>query len=504
MNKVTRIILATGFILAFMAILFFLSRMQKETLRASLPVSGRLIDLSTEKVAVLPDSPGSERSSRAKVSPEWGELILDALDLNLDEDEELEQAIVYKDSNSGRRNLSILIADYQPLTGSYVRTWKSETRATKTNAFIVQPRDLIHDGSIELLCFGLDEENQQTLDVFRRIPRRSAYARIFSAAGVDIAIEDVTDSASITVFETLENGASALDRRKTSFEWDARKGNYVATNQVIVPGADVEQIFLGNTLSGNTSEFEAYLSGLWVQSDGLGAEETALYFDTSARKIIISDSRNQEEWHWSESNASASGLYASIVNASLPELLQLLNIELIGIDKIKVRATSQQSIRFSTRENWNGVFQRFSELKQKSAIPSIQPVPRGQGMIVPLQASNGSVYLTEKALYGTYALQDGISIEFSASGFVKSDGKAVVLERGSFCFFKSGSSVILEMVSLTEDGRSEKKNDYFLELRHENTKQQLVLKPALMAEGTVSLSYKPDLILELVLAQGSK
>ena len=504
MKRIIRLILAAGFILAFTAILLFLSRMQKENIRASLPVSGRLVDLSTGSVALSQQNPGAEKSSRAKVSPEWGELILDALDLNLDDDEELEQVIVVRDSDSGRRNISVVIADFQPLTGSYFRTWKSATRATKPNAFIVQPRDLLHDGTIELLCFGLDDENGQTLDVFRKIPNRSAYVNVLSVAGVDIAIEEESDNAAITVYQALEDGAAALDRKKSSFAWDSRRGKYALSGEIIVPGAAIEQLFLGDTLSGKTSDFEAYLEGLWLLSDSGGAGATALSFDAARRKITISDSLDQEEWDWSESNASRSGLYASIANSSLPELIQLLSIELIGMDKIKVRATSQQSVRFSTRENWNGVFKRFSGLQSTGPLPSIRPVSDGQGIIAPIQGSSGSAYITEKSIYGKFASSEGFNIEFSSSGFEQSDPKGLSLERGSYHFFMMDSWVILELVSLSEDGRSESRKDYVFELRQTGGEDSLVLKPALMTKGKVSLSYKPDIVLKRRKDQGTR
>jgi hypothetical protein len=504
MKRIIRLILAVGFILAFIAILLFLSRMQKENIRASLPVSGRLIDLSTKSVAPARQNPGAGKSTRAKASPEWGELILDALDLNLDEDEELEQVIVVKDSDSGRRTISVVIADFQPVTGSYFRTWKSATRATKSNAFIVQPRDLLHDGTIELLCFGLDDENRQTLDVFRKIPKRSTYVNVFSAAGVDIAIEEESDSASITVYQSLENGAAAQDRKKSSFAWDSRRGKYTLRSETIVPGAAIEQLFLGDTLSGKTSDFETYLNGLWLLSDSGGAGATALSFDAERRKITISDSRDQEEWDWSESNASRSGLYASISNSSLPELIQLLNIELIGMDKIKVRATSQQSVRFSTRENWNGEFRRYSGIQSIGPQPSIRPIPGGQGIIAPIQDSSGSAYITEKAIYGKYGNSEGLGLEFSQAGFEQSDPKTGASERGSYHFFVSDSSVILELVSLAADGRTESRKDYIFELRQAGNEHNIVLKPASMAEGKVSLIYKPDMVLARLKDQGSK
>lgn len=504
MKKTIQVILAVGFVLAFIAILLFLSRMQKENIRASLPVSGRLIDLSSVQEAPSSIAAGVGKTSRAKVSPEWGELILDALDLNLDEDEELEQVIVVRQSDSSVRNISIVVADFQPVTGSYFRTWKSETRATKTNAFIVQPRDLLHEGSTELLCFGLDDENRQTLDVFRKIPKRSGYVEIISAAGVDIAIEDEAERSSITVYEALENGSSRLDRKKTLFAWDSRRSKYTARSEVVVPGAAVEQLFLGDTLSGKASDFETYLQGLWLQSDAKVNTEIAIHFDRLNRKLTISDGGDIQEWNWSESNASKAGIYASIANSSLPELIQLLNIELIGMDKIRVRATSQQSVRFATRENWNGVFRRFSDTPARGPEPTLLPLASDQGIVVPLQGQSGSMYLTRTSLYGEYKSTDGMIWKFSSTGFIQSAKNDEIIVRGTYHFFHSGPNVILETVEVSKDGRTHNKTDYIFEVRRDKTVEYFVLKSAKMANGKVKQSFKPDILLSRIDLQGSR
>ncbi len=488
--------------LAFTAILFFLSVMQKESVRASLPVSGRLVDLSSAQEAPSNAAPNTEKASRAKVSPEWGELILDALDMNLDEDEELEQVIVVRRSDSGDRRISVIVADFQPVTGSYFRTWKAETQATKSNAFIVQPRDMLNAGSTELLCFGLDDENRQTLDVFRKLPKRPGYVNIFSAAGVDVAIEDEPDSASITIFESLQDSASQLDRKKTVYAWDTRRSTYAARSVVLVPSAAVEQRFLGDTLSGNASDFESYLQGLWVQADAGNSGEIAIHFDNSNRRLTISDSGELQEWNWSESNASQAGIYASITNASLSELIQLLNIELIGMDKIRVRATSQQSVRFATRENWNGVFRRFSDLPSSGPQPAILPFARGESIVLPLQGLTGSTYLSLESFLGSYAAHDGSTWEFSSTDYALKAGGTVV--QGTYHFFRSGSNVILETVGVSKDGRTQTRMDYFIEARRDGAAYHLVLKPARMAEGRAVPSYKPDIILTRSADQGSR
>ncbi|HWP69314.1 MAG TPA: hypothetical protein VN437_08425, partial [Rectinemataceae bacterium] len=253
MKRVIQAILIVAFILAFGLFIYFFARMRQENLQASLPVAGRMVDLGTSVGSENHGETSSPAKNRAKISPEWGETFLDTLDMNLDEDEDLEQVIVTKNSLAESAKISIVIADFQPATGSYYRLWKGETLASKPNAFVVQPRDLINDGSAELLCFGIDDSNYQTLTVFKRASQgSSAYTRIFAATGLNIAVVEQADDASrgsavINVFESAAGGASPLDQKKTSYAWNPSRKAYSKEAEIFVPGANIERLFI-NTI----------------------------------------------------------------------------------------------------------------------------------------------------------------------------------------------------------------------------------------------------------------
>ena len=96
MKRAIQAILIAAFILTFGLFIYFFAKLRQENLDASLPVAGRIADLSTTEG--LPGSAGGENraSQRSKINPEWGETFLDAIDMNLDEDEDLEQVLIVK------------------------------------------------------------------------------------------------------------------------------------------------------------------------------------------------------------------------------------------------------------------------------------------------------------------------------------------------------------------------------------------------------------------------
>ncbi|MFA6366684.1 MAG: hypothetical protein WCX13_05805, partial [Candidatus Hydrogenedentales bacterium] len=195
MKRVIQAILIVAFILAFGLFIYFFARMRQENLAATLPVAGRVVEIEALSNKAGEAGEKSTAAQRSKINLEWGETLLDVIDMNLDDDEDLEQILIVKPANTQDGRISIVVADFQPNSSSYFRLWKGETLATKPNAVVVQPKDLLADGSVDLLCYGIDENNRQTLTVFKRISARSnPYYTVFSESGLSISFEEPAET----------------------------------------------------------------------------------------------------------------------------------------------------------------------------------------------------------------------------------------------------------------------------------------------------------------------
>lgn len=501
MKRVIQAILIVAFILAFGFFIYFFARMRQENLQASLPVAGRMVDLGTSAGSGSQGKASASAKNRAKISPEWDETFLDTLDMNLDEDEDLEQVIVVKHSLAESAKISILIADFQPATGSYFRLWKGETLAAKPNAFVVQPRDLLGDGSVELLCFGIDDSNYQTLTVFRRAPRGSAaYVSIFAATGLTIAVEDQPDdtsrkSAAISVFEPAAGGDSPLDQKKAIYAWNPARNAYRQESETFVPGAKIEQLFINKIATGRAGDFESYLDGLWIKEAAAQNPSVLLYFDAKRRQITIHSNQEKQEWDWSDSNAAFAGIYASISNSAVPEMLRLLNVELVGVDRVKVGAIAQQIVKFAMREDWNGVYRRFAGSNSLSPASALEPAPIDKAFDVSIAGSELRRSLLLQDFEGYYRTEEGLSIELKAGNFLMEEGGKT--RRGNFSFFQFGGQTILDLGLIDEKNIPSGRLSYIVSVRtaKDNGIGTMVLKPARILSDRAQSLYRPDIVL---------
>jgi len=501
MKRAIKVISSLAFLLAFVFFIFFFGRMRQDNLKASLPVAGRIVELTSTPAD--PDAPGdlNVAPQRAKINPEWNETFLDAIDMNLDDDEELEQVLTVKPSVSNNGKISIVIADFQPNTGSYFRLWKGETLAAKPNAIVVQPRDLLGDGSLELLCFGIDEANRQTLTVFKRLGAgQEAYYSVFSESGISINVNDTSDEslASIDVFKNALDGSSPLDQTKIVYSWGKEK--FEPGTESFIPGVNIEQALMSRILTGQAEDFELYLDGLWIKEiEGIG-QPTALYFDAEGRKISIHSTAEQQQWDWGRSNVAFSGIYAPISNSAVPEMLRLLGIDLVGIDRVRVKATAQQIVKFTMREDWDGVYRRANAEDLDSRTQgAMRKAPEEGPFPVGIDGSDVMASLRREHFAGSYAGAGGIELDL-IEGAAFRLGQSGSRSKGYYSIFQVGDSTVLDLNLVDETSLPSGRLSYIVKVRADDTRSvaTLVLTPARILSDRAEPLYRPDLILAFV------
>ena len=518
MKKTIRAILLVSFTFSIAIFGYYFIRRQTENLAASLPVSGRSLDIAADSHVEGEDKIQTRSASRARINPDDDEIFLDAFDINLDSDEDLEQVIVAKPrteapakelQGSAGNRLSVVIADFLPLTGSYRRLWKGGTLAAKPKAFVFQPRDLLGDGKIELLCFGLDESNRQTLTIFRPSnPEGTRYKTIFSESGISIQVVDFQEAgfsrrpALIQAFDAAGPGGSPLDQIRREFVWSTTGEAYRPGSVSFIPGDKVERNYIDKIITGSAVDFETYLEGLWVRETMGTGIPTLLSFQTSRREITISGTPDVQIWNWEESSPAFAGIRSSISNGAVPDMLRLLAIDLVGVDRISVSAHSQQLNRFSPREDWDGTYRRAL------GTPAVAP-----GGFTPLLASDA---------LGTLSRPDGSKFAFHAQdleGSYQGSGFALRLEagiyqlderaasrRGRYYFFRYRDSLILDLNPYETATEPSARRTFILHVQGDARESigGLTLQPAQISSDSVTPSFRPDIELEHIMAQGTR
>lgn len=510
MKRVVNVILALSCVLAFVFFVFFFAKAQRAALAAALPVAGRAIEMESAQEPAEKTKEVKAAGQRAKILPGWGEIFLDALDLNLDDDEELEQVIIVKPSQEENGKISLVIADFLPSTNGYIRLWKGETLAVKPNALVVQPWDLLNEGMVDLLCFGVDAQNSQTLTVFKRDSAGSSvYYNAFSGSGLSLAVDEPQaapsdagqNAATISVFEKAAQGTSPFDQNKVLYAWDPVEKIFVRGSETFLRGENIEQAFINKVITGKAEDFETYLQGLWEKlpaadekKEGRALPPTLVYFASGERKITIHSEYEQQEWDWGRSTAAFAGVYAPISNSAVPEMLRLLGIDLVGVDKVRIRATSLQVVRFSIREDWNGVYRRVTGSNAVAASAAEAAPQTKEALLVPLEGSDREKSFQPGDFDGFYVSQSGSRLELADRRFIMTSGESV--DKGYFSLFRAAGSTLLDLSFVDETSLPAGRLSYIVSVRTGKTGaiSGLVLRSARVFSQGAQRTFQPDIV----------
>ncbi len=524
MKRVIQAILIVTFILAFGLFIYFFARMRQENLAATLPVAGRVVEIEAVSNEAGEVGEKSTAAQRSKINLEWDETLLDVVDMNLDEDEDLEQILIVKPTNTQNGRISIVIADFLPNSSSYFRLWKGETLATKPNAVVVQPKDLLADGSVDLFCYGIDEDNRQTLTVFKRPSARSnSYYTAFSESGLSISFEEpaeaeveaetgIVESMSkktlsqllaellpkgkepilISVYVEAPGGASPLDQKRIMYSWNHFSRKFERGAESFVPGGNIEQLFINRILTGQAEDFDDYLKGLWIKEDEEGAVPTLVFFDPEGRKISLHSEQEQQQWDWGRSNAAFAGIYAPISNSAVPDMIRLLGIDLVGLDKVRIRATAQQIVKFAMKEDWNGVYRRPSNENTTSRKESFKMLPAETSFSVGLDGGEAEIALRLGDFDGFYASENGMRLDLIGGKF-----RLSLASQGFFTLFQVDDEVILDLSLIDDKSIPSGRLSYMVKIRlgKNNGISTLILQPAQVLSDRVERLYQPDILL---------
>ncbi len=493
MKRVIEVVVFSVFVLAFSAFVYFFALQRKENLIAAIPVAGRFIELSPQ--SLVRDSAGTanETATQAKISPNWDETFLSVLEINLDADEDLEQIITIKSTTKPQSPIAIAIADFQPLTGNYTRIFKGETKAVRPNEFVIQPKSLLSSDSAEILCFGIDADEQQCLTVFSNAENQSPkYREIFSQAGRAILIDDNQSQYPVPI-TVISKG-----QLRITYFYTAKIKKYEAGKAEVLSASMAENAVRASALYPDTQTFEKYLTGSWYRTDSDSMSNPGkpaaimLEFSPEQKKIKMLTDNAMTEWNWLSTLVSKNSIYISIENSALPEVRRLITITTQSMDAVTVAAVAQQTVRFTQKEPWDGTFSRMnarSPALTNGAAASSGAAAAIRG--VQNQPSIGDFIASQ--LPGWYRTEAGNEI-------ILQDGRMTMTINGTtatgfFSIQQVSGMVILDFQEVNIAGIPQSRSSYLLSATRSKTGDigTLTLESVLISEKGIELSYKPPL-----------
>ena len=329
-------------------------------------------------------SPGGEKGNgitaqtlelTPKVPLDDTEKLIRVINTNLDLDTNDEQILLFRQKEDPQAPLKIAVIDYDPIRTTYSRTWESLTNATNLRLLDISLKDVVGDHNLEIVCRGMNDRGELTLDLFRKTPSPTGLGLYFTeilriVADGSIEIDEVERSEGyrlgqkngpsfvIYAYSRDAESENILDKVKRTYYWQYQQNRYVLTGKEQLPGAAIEEKQLEELFSDPSVEvFEQFLAGPWYLAGTDGLEDILLFLPEQ-RRISVYSGDVQEVYNWQASFRSLSNrLLVFGANESIESIVRHFNIEVVSLNTIDV------SIRGS--EQWDRSFGRYYKLSEE-------------------------------------------------------------------------------------------------------------------------------------------
>lgn len=469
--------------------------------RRIVPEAGEGIVLATDRPAEITIQ-GEAEGSTSRIPITEDLLPVQFVDVNLDTDQAEEQIIGFKRRGDPSDRIHLMVADFDSIRNAYVPSWEGVTGATNVRTFAVYTYDLVGDHTLEIAAFGMNNEGEQTLDVFRR-DRGSgrisvSYQSVLSVATeASIEIDELERSAEyrslrqtgrswpVEVYRPDPDSDNPADLLRTTYFWRVSENRYVSGPEEPVPAGEVEEEQLKELYDGDADRFERYLRGPWYRATGgegnsenPGAPEL-VYFTEEEQSISFYREGAQERFDWLNSYKTVyrngPGVWMNVRNEALENVRRQVSVSALGFDTIYISVDGE--------EYWNGTYRRLSETLQHSIVA---------------QRRTGAV-LSSLSLDGLYRNDSNQEILFSNPRFVMRDGDEEVA--GGYAIFELDRR-LLELKIIDNRGLIQQRRTFVMTYEEESGPQRVVrritLIPARVKADSVEFTEGRTLRLEQV------
>jgi hypothetical protein len=416
-----------------------------------------------------------------------------AVTVNLDLDETDEQIIVFKRRDDPDDLIRLLVVSFDPIRNSWIRAWEGVTAATSVRSFTVYTDDLIGDHEQEIVAFGINEDGEQTLDVFRRtndaLGLGLSFAPILAiAADVTIEVDEVPRSEAYEAMETVSapsypiiaerrdpESENVFDTVRTTYFWDYGARRYVPGRLESISGEAIEDDRLRDLFAGTEEDFEQFLSGPWYRSSDAG-EIQMVFFGPREGTIVFHSGYLQQSFIWDNSTKTVYGRGVSlfVTNENIHTVKKLVNVSVGDLNRV--------TISIQGFDGLDGTYERLAGSLQSAVLES-----------------DARVTLSEIDLAGLYRSDSGVEIFFGNPEFTYRDGSDPTA--GGYVLYELGSDLVLSMKFVDENRLPTEQRDYRA-VYVENHEEDRIVRRLELTRGRIGIAgFEATGAEELVLEQ---
>ncbi len=384
------------------------------------------------------DNPGltdaaSYDESRAQplIMLENDEVFLQAVAVDLNRDGAIDQVCAVK--HMTEPNVFLVPGVQNPITGEYSRLTSLKTGVTQARTLLLYVADVIGDRTNCIVFSGMTADNMQSLAVFQPVPERDGKTSLAVIADLrsdgPINVREVPrsdaynlgvtggDSYPIITYNSDPDAPDTLDQIERVYRWDRQLKRYEQTSEARIPGKKLESRIVQQLQGGNVEAFETYLTGLWYIQNTTGTMGPRyIYFDTPMKEIVFHNNITEEVFIREAGSPRRYGAYLTTRNRSISSIRRLIDLELTGIDEIRVRILEDVRLKIGVASDWDGVYRKMSNnaVQQRDATrldavkkaigASEEPWTTTDGRGLTLLSTTYSSGLTGTIETGAYAL----------------------------------------------------------------------------------------------------
>jgi len=277
-------------------------------------------------------------------------------------------------------SIFLVPAMQNPVTGEYSRLEPIRTGVTQVRTFVFYSLDIIGDRSNALVYSGMDADNMQVLAVYPPAAGKdgkltfTAVADLRADGSISIQEQNRSDaynlgltngeSYTILTYTSDPDSPQTLNQIEHVFRWDRTVRRYEQASESKIEGKKIESRLVRQLQGGDIDSFEDFLTGLWYMPSSEGQETTKdVFFDAASDEIIFHNGVTEEVFVKVAGTPRRYGAYLTTRNRSIPSIQRMIDIELTGIDEIRLKVLEDVKLKIGVASNWDGVY------RKKGSVP---------------------------------------------------------------------------------------------------------------------------------------
>ena len=311
------------------------------------------------------------------------EVLVDEVQADVNGDNKEDKIIAAKKLSDQFIYLFIFLQENEAQT--FTRAAEIKTEATHTKTLSIYTLTVQEYQYPIIVYSGMNADNMQVFGMYTAEIDKDTVIRMHSLAGIQadgqiILKNDRDNSISgymIAAYYSDRDAPNTLNQIEKQYTWNEKKKLFEQTREIKIPGKKIESQFLKKFQTGDSNSFQAFLEGLWYQPSAKRDQNRSIFFNRSENEIIFSVNNIQELFTIDSITPRRFGIYFSTKNASISSIHRRIDIELIGIDEVRIRVIDDIArLKIGVASNWDGAYRKINnsvrEAQNNAAFDNIK------------------------------------------------------------------------------------------------------------------------------------